>query len=210
MVVRVSPVQSGGGSAAGGVTAIILGVVFCFIGFVFPPLFFVGCILFIVGIIMASTAGGGGGQAVVIQQPAMMTVPVQPVVQRVVQRPVAPRPMPVPRPMPRPLPKPAPSKARTTPPPRDLLILKARNLEKARDFEGAAKAYQDAGMYEEAGRIRQEFLEDSQPVVQIGQLGDTVLNDSVMMTSESGLRCPSCGASVEENWKICPHCSSAL
>ena len=158
---------------------------------------------------MASTAGGGGGQAVVIQQPAMMTVPVQPVVQRVVQRPVAPRPMPVPRPMPRSLPKPTPPRvARGAP--RELLIQKARNLEKARDFEGAAKAYQDAGMYEEAGRIRQEFLEDSRPVVQIGQLGDTVLNDSVMMTSESGLRCPSCGASVEENWKICPHCSSAL
>ena len=43
----------------------------------------------------------------------------------------------------------------------------AKNLELARNWEGAAKAYEKAGSYAEAGRIRQEHLEQKQPIVQI-------------------------------------------
>ena len=58
----------------------------------------------------------------------------------------------------------------------------ARNLEMARDWEGAAQAYQKAGLYAEAGRVRQEHLEDDDKVVlNIDRIGDTVLHDSVMM-----------------------------
>ena len=87
---------------------------------------------------------------------------------------------------------------------------KARNLELARNWEDAAKAYEKAGMYSAAGRVRQENLEQTQPMVQIGQVGNTVLNDSVMITDGGPKTCPSCGKSVEATWKICPHCSSQL
>lgn len=87
---------------------------------------------------------------------------------------------------------------------------KARNLELARNWEDAAKAYEKAGMYEQAGRIRQEHLEQSQPVVQIGHVGNTVLNDSVMVSENSQRMCTNCGQPVEATWNICPHCSSQL
>ena len=40
-------------------------------------------------------------------------------------------------------------------------------------------------MYAEAGRIRKEYLEDKQPLVKIGKLGDTILNDSVMISEDN-------------------------
>jgi len=58
----------------------------------------------------------------------------------------------------------------------------ARNLEMARDWTGAAEAYQKAGLYAEAGRVRAAHLEkDDSTVVNIERVGDTVLHDSVMM-----------------------------
>ena len=86
----------------------------------------------------------------------------------------------------------------------------AKNLELARNWEGAADAYQKAGMFSEAGRIRQEHLEQSQPMVQIGQVGNTVLNDSVMIAESTPKTCASCGNVSEPSWKICPHCSNPL
>ena len=60
-------------------------------------------------------------------------------------------------------------------------LRKAQNLELARDWEGAAQAYQKAGLYHEAGRIRQQYMEkDESQVVNIGQLGD-INHDSVVM-----------------------------
>ena len=60
--------------------------------------------------------------------------------------------------------------------------LEAANLEKARDWEGAAQAYQKAGLFDEAGRVRETHLEkDDSTVVNIERVGDTVLHDSVMM-----------------------------
>ena len=87
---------------------------------------------------------------------------------------------------------------------------KARNLELARNWEGAAEAYEKAGMYTEAGKIRQEHLENNQPIVQIGQVGDTVLNDSVMISDGSSKSCKNCGNNVEVGWNICPNCSNPL
>ena len=64
-------------------------------------------------------------------------------------------------------------------------VQEARNLELARNWEEAAKAYEKAGMYAEAGRIRKEHLEDKQPIVKIGKVGDTILHDSVMISDDS-------------------------
>tara|TARA_B100001094_G_scaffold239807_1_gene235348 strand:+ start:1316 stop:1837 length:522 start_codon:yes stop_codon:yes gene_type:complete len=61
----------------------------------------------------------------------------------------------------------------------------AGNLVLARNWEEAAKAYEKAGMYAEAGRIRKEHLEDKQPIVKIGKVGDTILHDSVMISDDS-------------------------
>ena len=62
---------------------------------------------------------------------------------------------------------------------------KARNLELARNWEEAANAYEKAGMFAEAGRVRKEHLEDKQPIVKIGKVGDTILHDSVMISEDS-------------------------
>ncbi len=71
------------------------------------------------------------------------------------------------------------------PPSREQLTqwaMDARNLEMARDWEGAALAYQKAGLYGEAGRVRQAHLEDEDKMVlNIDRIGDTVLHDSVMI-----------------------------
>ena len=93
---------------------------------------------------------------------------------------------------------------------KQMWMVEAKNLELARNWEAAADAYQKAGMYEQAGKIRQEHLEQKQPVVQIGHVGNTVLNDSVMISDNSQLTCKSCGSNVEPTWKICPHCSNPL
>lgn len=92
----------------------------------------------------------------------------------------------------------------------NMWINKAKNLELARNWEEAAKAYEKAGMFAEAGRIRQENLEQNQPVVQIGQVGNTVLNDSVMISDNSNKTCGKCGTVVEPSWNICPNCTNQL
>ena len=62
---------------------------------------------------------------------------------------------------------------------------KAKNFELARNWEKAADAYEKAGMFAEAGRVRKEHLEDKQPIVNIGKVGDTILHDSVMISEDS-------------------------
>ncbi|MEE2758519.1 MAG: hypothetical protein VYA86_00895 [Candidatus Thermoplasmatota archaeon] len=89
-----------------------------------------------------------------------------------------------------PTPQPAPAPVQqvvkpvsTTPPSNsEGWATEARNLELARDWEGAAKAYQKAGMYQEAGRVREMYLENKEPQVKIdiAQLGDKI-QDSVVM-----------------------------
>ena len=88
----------------------------------------------------------------------------------------------------------------------------AKNLELARDFEGAAKLYQKAGLFGEAGRIRKEYLEKNEsPMVQIGHVGDSIVRDSVVMNEphSTGI-CKSCGLQIQPDWKFCPGCNSSI
>ena len=92
------------------------------------------------------------------------------------------------------------------------LLQQARNLEKARDFEAAAEMYQKAGSYEDAGRVRQAHLEKEQAMVKIGQVGNTVLNDSVMVNNETPeeTTCWVCQKPIQQGWSVCPHCQASL
>jgi hypothetical protein len=92
------------------------------------------------------------------------------------------------------------------------LSQQAKNLEMARDFKGAADMYQKAGLFAEAGRVRQNHLEkDDKPVVQIGQVGNSVVKDSVVMGTTNQLNnCQNCGSSIQAGWKFCPSCNSPL
>lgn len=149
------------------------------------------CFSLIFAISALSTKNDTQRVVVVQQQPQYI-----PVVQQVIQQPKA-----------APRPNPPASIAMKT---KERWVAEAKNLELARNWEGAADAYQKAGMYEEAGRIRQEHLEQIQPVVQIGHVGNTVLNDSVMIAESTPKTCASCGNVSEPSWKICPHCSNPL
>ena len=149
------------------------------------------CLCSLIFAISALSTKNDTQRVVVVQQQPQYV----PVVQQVIQQP---------RPTTRPNPPAAPIKNKT------MWIAEAKNLELARNWEAAADAYQKAGMYAEAGRIRQEHLEQNQPVVQIGQVGNTVLNDSVMIAESTQKKCVNCGNVAEPSWKICPHCSSQL
>lgn len=88
----------------------------------------------------------------------------------------------------------------------------AKNLELARDFEGAAKLYQKAGLFGEAGRIRKEYIEkDDSPMVQIGHVGDSIVRDSVVMNEVNPAdHCQHCGVSIQPDWRFCPGCNSSI
>ena len=125
------------------------------------------CFSMIFGISALSTKNDD--RVIVIQQPAAYT----PVIQQTVVQPTA-RPQQV-------SPKEPDMFAKT----KGMWVQEAQNLELARNWEGAAEAYEKAGLYAEAGRIRKEHLENTQPVVQIGKVGDTILHDSVMISEDS-------------------------
>ena len=91
------------------------------------------------------------------------------------------------------------------------LAAEANNLELARDFEKAAEMYQKAGLFAEAGRIRQTYLENDKPVVQIGQIGDSVVKDSVIMGQQNQPQiCRNCNVEIQPDWKFCPSCNIPL
>ena len=92
----------------------------------------------------------------------------------------------------------------------DRLAREAKNLELARDFSQAAEMYQKAGLFAEAGRIRQTYLENDKPIVQIGQIGDSVVKDSVIMGEQKSNLCPGCGVVIQPEWNFCPSCNSPL
>jgi hypothetical protein len=159
------------------------------------------CFSILFGIIAISVRRKQQKVIVIQQQPQYI-----PVVQQVVQ--------PVQRIAPRPAPQPAQRVAPSASTNVANLAETARNLEKARDFEASAKMYQKAGMYEDAGRVRQAHLEkEEQAVVQIGQVGNTVLNDSVMINdgAPAGPKtCWACQSAIEETWAVCPNCEASL
>ena len=90
------------------------------------------------------------------------------------------------------------------------IFSQAQNLERARDFEGAAKAYQEAGAFDQAGRVRQQFLEKTQPIVNIGNVGDTIMHDSVLISDNQSKHCSTCNHQVENDWVLCPNCQTRL
>ena len=162
------------------------------------------CFSLIAGIIAISH--GSKKSTVIVQQiPQMYT---QPVIQQVVQQPVQQTQgqMPVQR-------QPHQNKhPQSTGPNPQMMAQQAKNLEMARDFKGAAEMYQKAGLFAEAGRIRQEFLEkDDKPMVQIGQVGDSVVKDSVVMSNTNQeMVCKKCNAAIQPDWKFCPSCNQPI
>ena len=156
-------------------TSIILGLVGWIFGFM--PLIFGGpgnsdstcgvtlCCFSMIFAISALSTPNDNNQVVVIQQPQYIPVAQQPIIQQV-----------------RPPQQKTPSAPAKT---MEMWVKEAQNLELARNWEGAAEAYEKAGLYAEAGRIRKEHLENTQPVVQIGKVGDTILHDSVMISEDS-------------------------
>ena len=45
------------------------------------------------------------------------------------------------------------------------------------------KAFEEAGLLSESARVRRTYLE-SNPSIEIGRIGDTILHDSVMIATE--------------------------
>jgi len=155
------------------------------------------CFSILFGIIAISTTRKQQKIVIIQQQPQFV-----PVVQQVVQ--------PVQRIAPVQQRKPAPVPVETNV---AVLAENAKNLEKARDFDAAANMYQKAGMFDDAGRVRQAHLEKEQAMVQIGQVGNTVLNDSVMINdgAPAGPKtCWACQNTIEETWAVCPNCEASL
>ena len=165
------------------------------------------CFSIIFGLI-ALSVGSSKKKTVIVQQ---MPYANQPVIQQVIQQPIQQRPqgqMPVQQQVQQQVQQNVPQSQDN----KAMWAQKAQNLELARDFEGAAEMYQKAGLYAEAGRVRQSHLEkDEKPMVQIGQVGNSVVKDSVVMgTANQSNNCPMCGSSIQPDWKFCPSCNSPL
>jgi len=163
----------------------------------------ISCCFSLLAGIIALSHGSKKTTVLVQQMPQMYT---QPVIQQVIQQPIQQRPqgqIPVQQ-----------TQQQRQPPQgnQQNLAHQAKNLEMARDFKGAADMYQKAGLFAEAGRVRQSHLEkDDKPVVQIGQVGNSVVKDSVVMgTTNQPTNCPNCGSSIQAGWKFCPSCNSPL
>jgi hypothetical protein len=161
------------------------------------------CFSLIAGIV-AISYGSKKATVVVQQMPQMYT---QPVVQQVIQQPVQQRYQGQ-----MPMQQSQHQQRQPTQGNQQNLAQQAKNLEMARDFKGAADMYQKAGLFAEAGRVRQSHLEkDDKPVVQIGQVGNSVVKDSVVMgATNQPTNCPNCGSSIQADWKFCPSCNSPL
>ena len=165
------------------------------------------CSGFITGIVALSLSFNGGRKTVIVQ-----TIP------QIAVGPIAPQMYAQQSPQPQVRQQPA-SRVISAPPNKppapnmaNSVANQAKNLELARDFEGAAKLYQKAGLFGEAGRIRKEYLEkDESPMVQIGHVGDSIVRDSVVMNEphSTGI-CKSCGLQIQPDWKFCPGCNSSI
>lgn len=66
------------------------------------------------------------------------------------------------------------------------MVDEARRLEASRNFEAAALAYEKVGLMAEASRVRINHLEKQQTtVVNIGRVGNTILQDSVLVNDST-------------------------
>jgi len=109
----------------------------------------------------------------------------------------------------------------------------AQQREMARDYEGAIREYEAAEEFSEAGRVRslmQNMGQSNQaaPVqVNIGQVGSSVVQDSVVMANQqpsgqpvaapqqvaapvSNNVCRHCNAAITPGWQYCPSCNNPL
>ena len=166
------------------------------------------CCFSIISGLIALSVGSSKKKTVIVQQMPYVT---QPVIQQVVQQPIQQRPqgqMPVQQQVQQQVQQNRPQSQDD----KSMWAQKAQNLELARDFAGAAEMYQKAGLYAEAGRVRQSHLEkDDKPMVQIGQVGDSVVKDSVVMgATNQSTKCPNCDALIQPDWKFCPSCNSPV
>ena len=173
------------------------------------------CFSVIAGIVALSI--GNSKQTVIVQQMPQMYAP-QPIIQQVIHQPVQQAPrgqMPIQQRPPQQAPRgqmpiqQRPPKPTVNP---QGFAQQAKNLEMARDFQGAADMFQKAGLFAEAGRVRQKFLEkEDKPVVQIGQVGNSVVQDSVIMGSSPQPNiCNGCNSSIQPDWKFCPSCNAPI
>lgn len=171
------------------------------------------CGSFIVAIIALVKVFSGKSQQVIIQQPAMQYV--QPMVQQVVQQPVQ-----IQQPV-LPLPtvqtqQPAMQTQEQFLQQKKMEHLKrARQRELARDYDAAIREYEAAEEFSEAGRIRgmlqSQGKGSNSPVqVNIGQVGNSVIQDSVVMNDAPAvsITCVSCGQQLDAEWKHCPYCNT--
>ncbi len=181
------------GKTIAGIIFLLMTVGYLFMGFSDPEMFPAACCTGVLSLIFLGAASSKGTTPYVIHQQPVAQPVVQQVIHQVVQQPT-----PAPRPM-----AAVPKKHHHSSP---------QDLERARDFEAAADEYQRLGMYAEAGRVRSMYLENDQPLVAIGSVGDTILNDSVMMSPDdsAGLNCPSCGKEVDADFNLCPYCQHDL
>jgi len=167
---------------------IILSLIVFFMGMEFGGDGGISCCCGLIGLVMAQT---GYTKRKKEERMRLQTVYVQPN-PVVVQQPIyIPTPVPVPIPAPALPAPPIPNPPRTVPEQHWEPAQwgeKARNLELARDWEGAAQAFQKAGLYAEAGRVREAHLEkgkdEDKVVVNIDRIGDNVLHDSVMYNED--------------------------
>ena len=109
----------------------------------------------------------------------------------------------------------------------------AQQREMARDYDSAVREYEAAGEFSEAGRVRalmQNMGQSNQaaPVqVNIGQVGNSVVQDSVVMANQqpsaqpiaapqqvappvSNNVCSHCSAAITPGWHYCPACNNPL
>tara|TARA_B110000902_G_scaffold109673_1_gene129506 strand:+ start:165 stop:944 length:780 start_codon:yes stop_codon:yes gene_type:complete len=174
------------------------------------------CFSVIAGIVALSI--GNSKQTVIVQQMPQIYAP-QPIIQQVIHQPVQQAPrgqMPIQQPPPTQQAPRGQMPMQTRPPKPTVnpqgFAQQAKNLEMARDFQGAADMFQKAGLFAEAGRVRQKFLEkEDKPVVQIGQVGNSVVQDSVIMGSSLQPNiCNGCNSSIQPDWKFCPSCNAPI
>ena len=162
------------------------------------------CCFGIIMLIVGASTPNAAPRAYVVQQPVMPTHTT------IIQQQAAPSTGGMPVNQPKAAPSTSSKSAAPTMDDIESMANQARNLELARDFEKAADMYQKAGMFAEAGRIRKTYLENDKPVVQIGQIGDSVVKDSVIIGDKTELICHNCGAETQANWKFCPSCNTPL
>ena len=162
------------------------------------------CCFGIIMLIVGASTPNAAPRAYVVQQPVMPTHTT------IIQQQAAPSTGGMPVNQPKAAPSTSSKSAAPTMADIESMANQARNLELARDFDKAADMYQKAGMFAEAGRIRKTYLENDKPVVQIGQIGDSVVKDSVIIGDKTELICHNCGAETQANWKFCPSCNTPL